>query len=708
MALNCSQTSPVERSGKSLYIKEFEMANRLAQESSPYLLQHADNPVDWYPWGEEALAKAREEEKPILLSIGYAACHWCHVMAHESFEDEATAEVMNRHFVNVKVDREERPDLDSIYMNAVVAMTGQGGWPMTVFLTPEGHPFYGGTYFPPTARYGMPAFSQVLESVARAWETKRDDIESSATEVSQHLGRQLGLQGQEGELSPALFDQALKGLRQSYDRSQGGWGNAPKFPQSMTIEFLLRMAHSRDDESALQMATHTLEMMARGGMYDHVGGGFARYSTDARWLVPHFEKMLYDNAQLARVYLHAWQLTGRDDFRRVVEETLDWVVREMRHEEGGFFSSLDADSEGEEGKFYVWQRDEIEEILEPDDASLFMLYYDVSKRGNWEGSNILNTPRELDEVARTLNMDEDEARQRLQQARQKLYDVRSQRVWPGLDDKVLTSWNGLMMAAFAEAGRILGRQDYTEVAVQNAQFLYDNLRTGEGRLLRTWKAGSEARYNGYLEDYAYLADGLLALYQAVFDERWFQWAEELAQMMLEHFRDEEAGGFYDTSDDHEDLIHRPKDVQDNAVPSGNAMAATVLLTLSLFTGKGDYWDLAEQTVGAMGAAMAQYPTGFAQWLNAATLIVGQPQEVAIVGQPDEAGTQALLDVLNEAYRPYQVVAVGQNGDAVPLLRNRSRLKDQATAYVCRQFVCRQPVAEPEALRQQLENWRLVD
>ena len=678
------------------------MANRLAQESSPYLLQHADNPVDWYPWGEEALAKAREEEKPILLSIGYAACHWCHVMAHESFEDEETAAIMNRHFVNVKVDREERPDLDSIYMNAVVAMTGQGGWPMTVFLTPEGHPFYGGTYFPPTARYGMPAFRQVLESVARAWETKRDEIEGSATEVSQHLGRQLGLLGQQGELNPALFDQALKGLRQSYDGVHGGWGSAPKFPQPMTIEFLLRMAHSGDDESALQMAAHTLEMMARGGMYDHLGGGFARYSTDARWLVPHFEKMLYDNALLARVYLHAWQLTGRDDFRRVAEETLDWVVREMRHEDGGFFSSLDADSEGEEGKFYVWQRDEIEAVLEPDDVSLFMLYYDVSQRGNWEGANILNTPRTLEEVAGTLGIDENEARERLERARQKLYDVRSQRVWPGLDDKVLTSWNGLMMAAFAEAGRILERDDYTAVAVQNAQFLYNNLRTAEGRLLRTWKAGSEGRYNGYLEDYVYLADGLLALYQTVFDERWFQWAEELAQMILEHFRDEEAGGFYDTSDDHEDLIHRPKDVQDNAVPSGNAMAATVLLTLSLFTGKGDYWELAEQMVGAMGAAMAQYPTGFAQWLNAATLIMGQPQEVAIVGQPGEPGTQALLDVLNETYRPYQVVAVGHNGDAVPLLRNRTRLKDRATAYVCRQFVCRQPVAEPEALREQLE------
>ncbi|HSM56687.1 MAG TPA: thioredoxin domain-containing protein [Candidatus Sulfomarinibacteraceae bacterium] len=676
------------------------MSNRLAQESSPYLLQHADNPVDWYPWSDEALEKARAENKPILLSIGYAACHWCHVMAHESFEDDATAAIMNEHFVNVKVDREERPDLDSIYMSAVVAMTGQGGWPMTVFLTPDGHPFYGGTYYPPVPRFGMPSFRQVLESVARAWETQEDEIIENAGQVAAHLGQRLGLMGQDTDLQPAVFDHALQALRQSYDGVYGGWGDAPKFPQAMTIEFLLRMVVQRDGEGQ-EMAAHTLEMMAGGGMYDHLGGGFARYSTDSKWLVPHFEKMLYDNALLARAYVHGWQVTGHERFREVVEETLDWVVGEMRHEDGGFYSSLDADSEGEEGKFYVWNPGQIREALPEDDARLFIAYYDVSEGGNWEGKSILNTPRELADVAQELGMDPAEARERLESAREVLYDRRAARVWPGRDEKVLTAWNGLMMAAFAEAGRVLGRDDYVQVARDNARFLYGTLRSDDGRLLRTWKVGSEARYNGYLEDYAYLAEGLLTLYQTTFEEQWFAWAEELAQMMLDHFRDEQGGGFYDTSDDHEELIHRPKDVQDNAVPSGNAMAATVLLSLGLFTGKGHYWDVAQEAVAAMSGAMAQYPTGFAQWLTAATLVLGDPREVAIVGEPEDDDVQALLDVTYGSYRPLQVVAVGRNGDTVPLLRERTRLDDRATAYVCRQFVCQRPVAEPAALQEQL-------
>ncbi|MFW6062739.1 MAG: thioredoxin domain-containing protein [Chloroflexota bacterium] len=676
------------------------MSNRLAQESSPYLLQHADNPVDWYPWSDEALEKARAENKPILLSIGYAACHWCHVMAHESFEDDDTAAIMNEHFVNVKVDREERPDLDSIYMSAVVTMTGQGGWPMTVFLTPEGHPFYGGTYYPPVPRFGMPSFRQVLQSVARAWETQQDEIIENAGQMSEHLGQRLGLMGQQSDLQPQVFDHALQALRQSYDEAYGGWGDAPKFPQAMTIEFLLRMAVQRDGEGQ-EMAAHTLEMMARGGMYDHLGGGFARYSTDSKWLVPHFEKMLYDNALLARAYLHGWQVTGRERFRQVVEETLDWVVREMRHEDGGFYSSLDADSEGEEGKFYVWNPGQIREVLPDDDADLFMSYYDVSEGGNWEGKSILNTPRDMADVANELGVDVAQAEERLAVARQKLYERRSERVWPGRDEKVLTAWNGLMMAAFAEAGRVLDRDDYVQVARENAHFLYETLRGEDGRLLRTWKAGSEGRYNGYLEDYAYLGDGLLTLYQTTFEEQWFAWAEELAQMMLDHFRDEQGGGFYDTSDDHEALIHRPKDVQDNAVPSGNAMAATVLLTLGLFTGKGRYWDVAEQAVAAMSGAMAQYPTGFAQWLTAATFILGDPREVAIIGDAEDEDVQALLDVAYDSYRPLQVVAVGRDGDAVPLLKDRAQLDGRATAYVCRQFVCRRPVAEPAALQEQL-------
>lgn len=677
------------------------MSNQLANESSPYLLQHADNPVDWYPWGSEALEKAQQEDRPILLSIGYAACHWCHVMAHESFEDPATAALMNRLFVNVKVDREERPDLDSIYMNAVVAMTGQGGWPMTVFLTPDGQPFYGGTYFPPAPRYGMPSFIQVLESVAHAWENRREEIVSSAGEIAAHLGRSLQLSSGGGALDDSLFEQALKSLARDYDAVEGGWGQAPKFPQAMTIDFLLRMLSMRDNEQAREMALTTLQKMADGGMYDQIGGGFARYSTDKRWLVPHFEKMLYDNALLARTYLHAWQMTGKESFRRVVEETLDWVLREMQDEGGGFYSSMDADSEGEEGKFYVWQKNEIVELLPPEIAPLFIAHMGVSNNGNWEGANILHVARALQDVAGELGVPLDEAREQMAQARRILYEARASRIWPGTDDKVLTSWNGLMMAAFAEAGRVLQRQDYVDAALRNAQFLQATMRDADGRLWRTWRAGSDAHYNGYLEDYAYLADGLLALYQTVFDERWYAWAEELVQRIQTHFADEGNGGFYDTSDDHERLIHRPKEVQDNAVPSGNAMAAQALVSLSLYTGNGEYWSYAESMVAAMKGAMAQYPTGFAQWLSVATWLAGDVREVAVIGAPGADDTAAMLDIINSQFRPYLVVAVGEGGDNVPLLRNRNQLEGRATAYVCRRFVCRQPVNTPGALAEQL-------
>ena len=690
------------------------MSNHLANETSPYLLQHVDNPVDWYPWGEEALQLAREQDKPILLSIGYAACHWCHVMAHESFEDEETAVYMNTHFINVKVDREERPDLDAVYMSAVVAMTGQGGWPMTVILTPDGKPFFGGTYFPPTPRYGMPSFRQLLASIVQAWETRRADIDKNAAEIAGHIGRKLALEGGQA-LTPALLDRAVQQIGQTFDKMRGGFGGAPKFPPSMTLEFLLRY-HLQDGqlhdggETALSMAELTLQKMAYGGMYDQLGGGFARYSTDADWLVPHFEKMLYDNALLARVYLHAWQVTENPLYRRIVEETLDFVVRELRHEDGGFYSSYDADSEGEEGKFYVWQPEEVEQVL-GEDADLFMLYYDVSERGNWEGKSILNVPRDPAQVTKMVQMEPDEMEARLAAARQRLYDVRAQRVWPGLDDKVLTAWNGLMLAAFAEAGRALKRPDYTEVATRNAMFLQETMWTENGRLLRTWKAGGAgesalAKYNGYLEDYAYLADGLLALYQTTFDDRWFVWAGELAELMLTHFADEEHGGFYDTSDDHEKLVHRPKDVQDNATPSANAMAAQVLLKLSLYTGNRNHWDIAEQAISALYEAMAQHPTGFAHWLSAAAFILSEPREVAIIGDHGLADTEALIDAVFDRYRPDLVVAVGGSGKKIPLLKDQKFIDGKATAYVCRRFVCQQPVTEPEALAAQLSALRL--
>lgn len=683
------------------------MSNQLIHETSPYLLQHSHNPVEWHPWNDAALQKAQAEDKPILLSIGYAACHWCHVMAHESFEDEATAVFMNQHFINIKVDREERPDLDSIYMGSVVAITGQGGWPMTVFLTPDGRPFYGGTYFPPAPRYGMPSFMQLMQGIVNAWRDNRAVVENQASDIADHLRHAIPLDGQAELLEKSVLSRATAVLQSKFDSQLGGFGGAPKFPPSMTLEFLLRHYLQSGDSESLHMAEFTLQKMAYGGMYDQLGGGFARYATDVNWLVPHFEKMLYDNALLARVYLHAWQITGNPLYRRIVEETLDFVVRELRHQDGGFYSSYDADSEGEEGKFYVWTAVEIQSLLGKD-ADLFMAYFGVTKHGNWEGVNILNIPHEPAEIAQNMGVETAVLEAKITELKQKLLAVRAQRVWPGLDDKVLTAWNGLMLAAFAEAGRVLNRADYTAVASQNAEFLYQTMRTGDGesevasgRLLRTWKAGSTARFNGYLEDYAYLADGLLALYQNSFDERWYIWAHELADAILNHFADLDNGGFYDTANDHEALIHRPKDVQDNATPSGNAMAAQVLLKLSLYTGEGQYWEIAESIVSSLYGPMLQHPNAFAHWLTAVTFILGEPQEVAIVGRVTAVDTAALLDVLSAQYRPNLVTAVGENGAAIPLLAHRQQLNGQATAYVCRRFVCQQPVHTPEALAQQL-------
>ena len=676
------------------------MPNHLQNETSPYLLQHVDNPVDWYPWGEEAMRLASKQDKPILLSVGYAACHWCHVMAHESFEDEATAEQMNADFINVKVDREERPDIDSIYMQAVNAMIGRGGWPMTVFLTPDGKPFYAGTYFPDEPRHGMPSFRQILTGVTQAWQRDRENVVGSASEVADQLQALSGVGFEEQPLDEEIFRSAQRGLGQRFDATWGGFGEAPKFPQPMTIEFLLRQSLRGEAGHALEMAEVTLQKMAEGGMYDQVGGGFARYSVDHRWLVPHFEKMLYDNAQLARVYLHAWQVTDNHFYRRIAEETLDYVLLEMRHEDGGFYSSQDADSEGVEGKFYVWSADEIREAL-GEDADVFMQIYGVSDEGNWEGHNVLNLRVEPKRLAAQLGIDAGGLDARLAAARTKLYELRSKRVWPGLDDKVLTSWNGLMLAAFAEAGQALRRPDYIEAAISNADFLHRTMRRDSGRLFRTWKAGSDPKYNAYLEDYAYLADGLLALYEATLEARWVDWARELADLMLAHFRDSENGGFYDTSDDHEQLIHRPKDLQDNAVPSGNSMAASVLTRLSLLAGRGDYWQVAEQSTATMIKFMSEYPSGFGQWLNVASFILGEPREIALVGSREELAP--LLEVVRDGYRPFQVVAAGDESEepGLPLLENRSRVDGKATAYVCRQFVCKAPVTDPKELAQEL-------
>lgn len=689
------------------------MPNRLIDETSPYLLQHAHNPVEWYPWGEEALTKAKTEDKSIFLSIGYAACHWCHVMAHESFEDGVTAQLMNELFVNIKVDREERPDLDSIYMNAVVGLTGSGGWPMSVFLTPDGKPFYGGTYFPPAPRYGMPSFREVLQAVFNAWQTRRDEILKSSEDITAYL-RQASEFADQSETSPLSAETLIKATQnigRTYDRANGGWGGAPKFPQPLALEFLLRRYVQTHDATLRALIEHTLVAMARGGMYDQLGGGFHRYSTDARWLVPHFEKMLYDNSQLARVYLHAWQALGDPYYRRITVEILEYVLREMTHLGGGFYSTQDADSEGVEGKFFLWTTDEIRSIL-GDEVILFNEVYGLTPGGNFNehhlppGQNILSIVTEPEAVASKNGLPLGQLESTLDEARRKLFNAREQRVKPGRDEKILAAWNGLMLAAFAEAARdsSLGDQraeTYRSAAESNAEFLLREMRTSDGRLLRTWKDG-RAKLNGYLEDSACVIEGLLELYQTTFDEKWFVAARELADSMLQHYADP-AGGFFDTSDDHEALVTRPKDLQDNAVPSGNAMAATVLLKLAAFTGDEIYYRHAEALLGALQPALIQSPLGFAQWLIALDFALGNPKEIAIVGEKQSGGVQALLDVIRAGYRPHQVVALGapDRSSAIPLMLDRTTIDDRATAYVCARFVCQCPTSDPQVLAEQL-------
>ncbi len=660
------------------------MPNRLARETSPYLLQHADNPVDWYPWGEEALEKARREDKPIFLSIGYAACHWCHVMAHESFEDPETAALLNEHFVPVKVDREERPDLDAIYIQAVQMMTGSAGWPLSVFLTPDGHPFFGGTYFPPVPRYGMPAFRDVLRAVADAWENRRDEIQQGSLQIARAIQRQMAVYRTDEPLRPETLEEAIRSLEAGFDPLHGGWGGAPRFPQPMVLEFLLRR-HAAGDPRALPMVVRTLDSMARGGIYDQLGGGFHRYSVDDRWLVPHFEKMLYDNAQLARVYLHAGQVTGKPLFRAVAEETLDYIAREMTHPLGGFYATQDADSEGEEGKFYLWTPEEIRTVLGAD-ADPFIPLYGVTAGGNFEGRNILTFSGSWDE------------RLSLASARRRLREARQRRVHPARDEKVIVSWNGLALAAFAEAARALGREDYRRIAERNADFLLTHLRRPDGRLGHVWKDG-QVRVEGFLDDYAHLIDGLLELYRTTFDPRWYSAARELAETMIAHFA--APVGFYDTADDHEPLVVRPRNLQDNAVPSGNGMAAWVLLRLAGLAQAPEYEARAWQGLAEVQPLLARYPLAFGQWLIALDYALSDPWEVAIVGDLEAEATRALLEAAG-AYRPHQVLAAGPPGTPVPLLADRPMVGGRATAYVCRRGVCREPTADPDALRRLLE------
>jgi len=677
------------------------MPNHLINENSPYLLQHANNPVDWHPWGAEALAKAKAENKPIFLSIGYAACHWCHVMEHESFEDPETAALMNEHFVNIKVDREERPDIDTIYMQATVAMTGSGGWPMSVFLTPDLRPFYTGTYFPPTRRYNMPSFREVLLSIAKAWSEDRQEVDRVGEQILQHIQPQLFPENKNG-ISAQALETAIKSLLDSYDWGYGGWGNAPKFPQPMTIEYLLcrALTASPQHEQILKASIHVLDAMARGGMYDVVGGGFSRYSVDNVWRTPHFEKMLYDNAQLALVYLHAFLVTGDTKYRQVCVETLDFISREMTHPDGGFYSSLDADSEGEEGKFYVWTQDEIQNALGAD-FDFFKTAYGITQQGNWEGKTILQRALDDSSLAARFKLDLGTLQQKLTECHIKLLSARNKRIRPGTDDKVLVMWNALALKAFAEAGRYLERKEYLDIAIRNARFLLSNLYTGD-RLLRSWREG-QAKHNAYLEDYAGLTLALLALYQSDPNPEWYSTALKLADEMVEHFSDP-AGGFFDTRDDHETLLVRPKDIQDNATPSGNALATTALLELSAYGDRTEWRNLAEDMLASISNALLRYPTVFAQWLCAADFAVGPTHEVAIIGELGNPKTQELLRTLWKDYRPRKVTAISayppKPGSPV-LLNDRPQLNDQPTAYVCQGFVCLQPVNSPIEMEDQL-------
>jgi uncharacterized protein YyaL (SSP411 family) len=677
--------------------------NRLARETSPYLLQHSRNPVDWYPWGPEALERARREDRPILLSIGYAACHWCHVMERESFENPAIAAEMNAGFVCIKVDREERPDLDDIYMAATVAMSGSGGWPMTVFLTPDQEPFFAGTYFPPVDRFGRTGFSTLLKKLSELWQLERGDVLEQAQKLTAHVRQQAMPGAAPADLSLESQRLALQQLAQSYDKRYGGFGKAPKFPPAQSLELCLRYARRTGDAQALDMLRGTLDGMQSGGMYDQLGGGFARYSTDEQWHVPHFEKMLYDNAQLAKVYTEAFQLTGDPEYARVATETLDYVAREMQSPEGGYYSATDADSEGVEGKFFVWEPQEIEALLPAEDAADFCAYYDVTLEGNWEGRNVLRVLRPHRVVAEELGISEADLRASLARSIPVLYEARSERVPPLLDDKVLVAWNGLMIDAFSVAARVFPERGYAESASRAATFLLSRLRRPDGGLWRTYRAG-KAHIAAYLEDYAYLARGLVSLYEVSGEQSFLEQAASLAERMLEDFSDTSGGPFYQTANVHETLIARVRDGHDGALPNPNAIAAHVLTRLARHLGRPAWEARARQALRGYAQSIARLPRAFGSSLNALDFISEASLELVLVGEPGVAGYDDLAAEIAKRYAPNRIearLAPGQSS-SLPLPQGKTAVNGLATLYICRNYACAAPVTSAADAERLLE------
>ena len=683
---------------------EHKHTNHLIHETSPYLLQHAHNPVDWYPWSDEAFRKAKSENRPILLSIGYSACHWCHVMERESFEDEKIAALMNDLFVNIKVDREERPDLDEIYMNAVQMLTGRGGWPMTVFLTPEGKPFYGGTYFPPEDRYGVPGFPKILQGVANAYREKPQDVERSVEQILTALQRMSLSTESQQPFSSDVIAQSAEQLAQAYDADHGGLGKAPKFPNVGVYELFLRHYHHSKGSRFLEMVTHTLTKMAQGGIYDHVGGGFHRYSVDAKWLVPHFEKMLYDNAQLVRIYAQVYCITGEPFFKQVVDETMTYLMREMLHTEGGFYSTQDADSEGKEGKFFVWTEAEITRILGEEASEIFGRIYDVSEEGNFEEKNILHPILTLEQASKFFRREPKAIESLVSDAKVKLFEEREKRIKPFRDEKILTSWNGLMLSGLAEAIKISRRPAYLEAANRTVGFIFTKMFR-DGRLLHTYKNGT-AKILGYLDDYAFLAAGLLDLFEATLNRADLDRAVELAEIMSDEFWDEAGGGFFYTGRSHERLIAQSKPIFDGSIPSGNAVATQVLLRLYHYKGKEDYLKRAERILRAYYNAMENQPFGFAHMLAALDFYLQKPKEVVLVGDKKEPKTVELLTKIHSLYVPNMTLQLASPGDSLEkissLLAGKKQIEDKPTVYVCHNFTCSRPVVEWDDLKPLLD------